>query len=205
MSVGSREEWSLIRRHPSEGVFGVQLCGNKPASLVSAAEAIARECGPNVDFVDVNCGCPIDLVFTTGAGSARMSSTADCPLSVKLSHSSGLSDQARKDRCGYEQGAGRYPRHYQDADRRQRRQEHGAQAHATSAARIRRRRRFRASIQRRVPHPLTFEHRSMAGPASNGTRNWRTGTTSKSVRIHCGRRPKTRTVGTPPLRPKLCS
>ncbi|EJD52031.1 FMN-linked oxidoreductase [Auricularia subglabra TFB-10046 SS5] len=69
---GSKEEWSLIRRHPSESIFGVQLCGNKPASLVSAAEAIARECGPKIDFVDVNCGCPIDLVFSTGAGSALL-------------------------------------------------------------------------------------------------------------------------------------
>ncbi|KZV79694.1 zinc finger dihydrouridine synthase [Exidia glandulosa HHB12029] len=69
---GSREEWSLVRRHPSERTFGVQLCGNKPTSLVTAAEAIARECGPNIDFVDVNCGCPIDLVFQTGAGSALL-------------------------------------------------------------------------------------------------------------------------------------
>lgn len=61
----------MVRRHPSEGIFGVQLAGNKPATLVPAAEAIARECGPNVDFVDLNCGCPIDLVFKSGSGSAR--------------------------------------------------------------------------------------------------------------------------------------
>ena len=60
-----------MRRHPSEGIFGVQLAGNKPATLVPAAEAIARECGPNIDFVDLNCGCPIDLVFKSGSGSAR--------------------------------------------------------------------------------------------------------------------------------------
>ena len=69
--AGSKEEWSLVRRHPSEGIFGVQLAGNKPTTLVPAAEAIARECGPNVDFVDLNCGCPIDLVFKSGSGSAR--------------------------------------------------------------------------------------------------------------------------------------
>lgn len=69
--AGSKEEWSLVRRHPSEGIFGVQLAGNKPATLVPAAEAIARECGPNIDFVDLNCGCPIDLVFKSGSGSAR--------------------------------------------------------------------------------------------------------------------------------------
>ena len=60
-----------MRRHPSEGIFGVQLAGNKPATLVPTAETIARECGPNIDFVDLNCGCPIDLVFKSGSGSAR--------------------------------------------------------------------------------------------------------------------------------------
>ena len=69
---GSKEEWSLLRRHPSERIFGVQLAGNKPNVLASAAEVIAKEIGNGgIDFVDVNCGCPIDLVFKSGSGSAR--------------------------------------------------------------------------------------------------------------------------------------
>jgi hypothetical protein len=69
---GSKEEWSLVRRHPSERTFGVQIAGAKPATLVPAAEALARVCGDGgVDFVDLNCGCPIDLVVRTGSGSAR--------------------------------------------------------------------------------------------------------------------------------------
>jgi len=68
---GSKEEWSLVRRHPSETIFGVQVAGNKPANLVPTAEVLARECSGNIDFVDVNCGCPIDLVFKSGSGSAR--------------------------------------------------------------------------------------------------------------------------------------
>ena len=79
--AGSKEEWSLVRRHPSESIFGVQLAGNKPSTLVPAAEAIARECGPNVDFVDLNCGCPIDLVFKSGSGSARKSRHRDFQIS----------------------------------------------------------------------------------------------------------------------------
>ncbi|KAJ7075562.1 zinc finger dihydrouridine synthase [Mycena belliarum] len=69
---GSKEEWSLVRRHPSERTFGVQLAGSKVASVVAAAEALAGELGDGVDFVDLNCGCPIDLVFKTGSGSALL-------------------------------------------------------------------------------------------------------------------------------------
>jgi tRNA-dihydrouridine synthase 3 len=52
-------------------MFGVQIAGNKPATLVPTAEVIARECDGGIDFMDLNCGCPIDLVFRTGSGSAR--------------------------------------------------------------------------------------------------------------------------------------
>lgn len=84
--AGSKEEWSLVRRHPSESIFGVQLAGSKPATMVPAAEVIAKECAGNVDFVDINCGCPIDLVFRTGSGSARMLSFTllECRLTWSL-------------------------------------------------------------------------------------------------------------------------
>ncbi|KIM92414.1 hypothetical protein PILCRDRAFT_810469 [Piloderma croceum F 1598] len=96
--AGSKEEWSLVRRHPSESIFGVQLAGSKPATMVPAAEVIAKECAGNVDFVDINCGCPIDLVFRTGSGSALLDAAAklgkiitgmnralgDIPVTVKL-------------------------------------------------------------------------------------------------------------------------
>ncbi|KAJ7627148.1 zinc finger dihydrouridine synthase [Roridomyces roridus] len=69
---GSKEEWSLVRRHESEKTFGVQLAGSKVGALVSTAEVLAKECAGGVDFVDLNCGCPIDLVFKTGSGSALL-------------------------------------------------------------------------------------------------------------------------------------
>ncbi|GJJ10891.1 hypothetical protein Clacol_005119 [Clathrus columnatus] len=71
----SKEEWSLVRRHPSEKIFGIQLAGSKPATLVTTAEIMAKEFGRDLDFVDLNCGCPIDLVFKTGAGSALLDQT----------------------------------------------------------------------------------------------------------------------------------
>jgi tRNA-dihydrouridine synthase 3 len=74
--AGSKEEWSLVRRYPSESIFGVQIAGSKPNTMVPTAEVIAKECAGNVDFVDINCGCPIDLVFRTGSGSALLDAAA---------------------------------------------------------------------------------------------------------------------------------
>ena len=67
---GSKEEYSLIRRHTSEPTFGIQVAGSKPQLLVPAAEILGKVCEGNLDFVDLNCGCPIDLVYKTGSGSA---------------------------------------------------------------------------------------------------------------------------------------
>ncbi len=95
---GSREEWSLVRRHPSERTFGVQVAGSKIAPLARCAEVLAKEVGssehPGIDFVDINCGCPIDLVFRTGAGAARKS---HWPLRVSpMSHGSPVLDSPGK-------------------------------------------------------------------------------------------------------------
>ncbi|KAL7425046.1 tRNA-dihydrouridine synthase 3 [Cryptotrichosporon argae] len=71
---GADKEWALVRRHRSEGMFGIQLAGGYANRMVPAAEVIAKQIGDGVDFVDVNLGCPIDLVFNQGAGSALMDS-----------------------------------------------------------------------------------------------------------------------------------
>ena len=65
-----RSEFALIRRAPSEPVFGVQLAGNDPDEMAWAAELVIAR---GADLVDVNLGCPIDH-FTRmglGAGLAR--------------------------------------------------------------------------------------------------------------------------------------
>ncbi|ORY32093.1 tRNA-dihydrouridine(47) synthase [NAD(P)(+)] [Naematelia encephala] len=72
LTVGHGEEWALVRRHQSEKMFGVQLAGGYANKMVPAAEIIGRELRGGVDFVDINLGCPIDLVFNQGAGSALM-------------------------------------------------------------------------------------------------------------------------------------
>ncbi len=95
---GNASEWSLVRRHESERIFGTQLCGGKPDLLVPVAEALKAEIGDGLDFVDINCGCPIDLVYNKGAGSALLDHPSklskivrgmnavlgDTPLTIKL-------------------------------------------------------------------------------------------------------------------------
>ncbi|KAK1924549.1 putative tRNA dihydrouridine synthase [Papiliotrema laurentii] len=70
--TGHNEEWALVRRHKSEKMFGVQVAGGYPNRMVPVAEMLAKEIGNGIDFVDVNLGCPIDLVFNQGAGSALL-------------------------------------------------------------------------------------------------------------------------------------
>lgn len=58
---GHKGELALLRRHKSEDIFGVQLTGNKVDVVVRACDMINQV--TKVDFVDLNMGCPIDLVF----------------------------------------------------------------------------------------------------------------------------------------------
>lgn len=133
---GSPSEWALLKRHPCEDIYGVQIAGNQAqamgrvAQLIeengarlsephsarhlmprasqtpyaspscpcsSCAEAPLFACAVNVDFVDINMGCPIDSICNKGMGSAMslrpgriqsvvrtMSSVLTCPLTVKM-------------------------------------------------------------------------------------------------------------------------
>lgn len=67
---GQASEWALLRRHPSEDNFGIQVCGGYPDALARCAELLEENVGAS--FVDVNMGCPIDVVCSKGAGSALL-------------------------------------------------------------------------------------------------------------------------------------
>lgn len=65
---GALQEWALTKRHSSEDVFGVQICGHNSTLCSYAAEVLSDNI--DVDFIDLNIGCPIDLIFQQGGGSA---------------------------------------------------------------------------------------------------------------------------------------
>ncbi|OOF95422.1 hypothetical protein ASPCADRAFT_207901 [Aspergillus carbonarius ITEM 5010] len=89
---GNKSEWALMKAHESEMLpptllpgadivqgydnskdfkFGAQIAANKPWQAFKATEALAKVT-PNLRVIDLNCGCPIDLVFRDGAGSALL-------------------------------------------------------------------------------------------------------------------------------------
>jgi tRNA-dihydrouridine synthase 3 len=92
---GEKQEWALMKAHESELSppkyspksivadydntkdlkFGAQIAANKPWLALKTTEVLTTLC-PHLRAVDLNCGCPIDLVFRQGAGSALLDAQA---------------------------------------------------------------------------------------------------------------------------------
>ncbi|UKZ75375.1 hypothetical protein TrVFT333_003058 [Trichoderma virens FT-333] len=90
---GSKPDWTLMRAHKSEITppkmnpgaiplfddynhsrdlkFGAQISGSAHWVVTKAADVLSRYC-PHLRVIDLNCGCPIDKVFKSGAGSALL-------------------------------------------------------------------------------------------------------------------------------------
>jgi tRNA-dihydrouridine synthase 3 len=100
---GHRPEWALLKAHESEiqpptfsastGTkskananivydydqshdlrFGAQIAANKPWVALKATEILTTLLPRGLRLIDLNVGCPIDLVYREGAGSALMDS-----------------------------------------------------------------------------------------------------------------------------------
>lgn len=67
---GQASEWALLKRHHSEDNFGIQIAANQPEWAYKVARVIANE--TRSEFVDLNCGCPIDVLCNMGCGAALM-------------------------------------------------------------------------------------------------------------------------------------
>lgn len=94
---GQKSEWALVKAHESEVHpptftvkgndnivfdydqsqdlrFGAQIAANKPWLAIKATEVLTSLLPKGLRVVDLNVGCPIDLVYRDGAGSALMDS-----------------------------------------------------------------------------------------------------------------------------------
>ncbi|KAK0734352.1 hypothetical protein B0T26DRAFT_633963 [Lasiosphaeria miniovina] len=91
---GQKADWTLMRAHESEVTpprftpsgpvvrgydnskdlkFGVQITASAPWMAIKATETLTRFL-PHLRLIDLNCGCPIDMVFKSGAGSGLLDS-----------------------------------------------------------------------------------------------------------------------------------
>ncbi|KAK4129470.1 FMN-linked oxidoreductase [Parathielavia appendiculata] len=89
---GQKADWTLMRAHeteigpprfdpsgpvvqgydnPKDLKFGAQIAANVPWVAIKATEALSRFI-PHLRLVDLNCGCPVDMVYKSGAGSALL-------------------------------------------------------------------------------------------------------------------------------------
>ncbi|CAR26563.1 hypothetical protein ZYGR_0H03800 [Zygosaccharomyces rouxii] len=95
---GTNSEWALPKAHVSEYPgFGVQIACSKAWQAAKATEALAAHTS-QVSEVNLNCGCPIDLLYRQGSGSALLDNPArmirclnamsyvsgEIPVSVKI-------------------------------------------------------------------------------------------------------------------------
>lgn len=68
---GNPSEWSHVKRHSSEDVFGVQITATHPEVSTKVVKILSDEF--DLDFIDFNCGCPTEFIYQSGAGSGLMS------------------------------------------------------------------------------------------------------------------------------------
>ena len=75
---GKSSEWALAKKDPIEDIFGIQICTGEKSKAYKSIQLLDKFC-PDTSFYELNCACPIDLVYNKGMG-ARLCET---PTRVK--------------------------------------------------------------------------------------------------------------------------
>jgi tRNA-dihydrouridine synthase 3 len=98
---GAPRERALLRHHPSEPFFGVQLAGRKHDKLAEAARIAV---GEGARFIDLNCGCPIRDAVRRGMGSALLKQPTRLARAVEALVAAVDVPVTAKIRIGYKEG-----------------------------------------------------------------------------------------------------
>ena len=78
----NKETETYVKFEKDRSLTGVQLFGSNPENLAKAA-TIALDLNPNIDFFDINMGCPVPKVTKTGAGSSLMLHPSLCGDTIR--------------------------------------------------------------------------------------------------------------------------
>lgn len=99
---GSNADWTLMKAHDSELAppnvnptsvvegydnskdlrFGAQISGHSHWNVSKGTSILSRYC-PHLRLIDLNCGCPIDMVYKAGAGAGILESHAKLERMVR--------------------------------------------------------------------------------------------------------------------------
>lgn len=85
-------------RHPSEKILGVQLTGTNPEEIARAISILDTE---GFETIDINMGCPVRKVVTTGAGSAILKEPERISKTVQMAREATKKPLSAKVRLGY--------------------------------------------------------------------------------------------------------
>ena len=96
----NKETESYVKYQKDNVLIGVQLFGYNPDNLAKAA-VLALNINPDIDFFDVNMGCPVPKVTKTGAGSHLMLFPKLCGEIVKTIKTATNKPVTAKIRLGY--------------------------------------------------------------------------------------------------------
>ena len=93
---GKSSEWALARKDPCEDIFGIQICTGEKTKAYKSIKLLDKYC-PDASFYELNCACPIDLVYNKGMGSrlcetptrvqtllSAMRNATNKPIAIKL-------------------------------------------------------------------------------------------------------------------------
>ena len=93
---GKASEWALCKKHPTEDIFGIQICAGEKNKAYKSIKLLDKFC-PDTSFFELNCACPIDLVYNNGMGAslcerpnrietifAAMRAATEKPITIKV-------------------------------------------------------------------------------------------------------------------------